>query len=72
MNNDRKRKEKQDPFQRSEALEIVITERMVLNFLSTLNQWDDTKLITEVWLFEFWKFIEGKRDNLPKKLFEKE
>jgi hypothetical protein len=38
MNNDRKRKEKQDPFQRSEALEIVITERMVLSFLSTLNQ----------------------------------
>ena len=72
MNNDRKRKEKQDPFQRSEALEIIITERMVLSFLSTLNQWDDTKLITEVWLFEFWKFIEEKRDNLPKKLFEKE
>lgn len=72
MNNDRKRKEKQDPFQKSEALEVVITERMVLNFLSTLNQWDETKLITEVWLFEFRKFIEEKRDSIPKKMFEKE
>ena len=72
MSNDRKRKEKQDPFQKSEALEIIITERMVLSFLSTLNQGDDVKLITEVSLFEFWKFIEEKRDGLPKKLFEKE
>lgn len=72
MNNDRKWKEKQDPFQKSEALEILIAERMVLSYLSTLNQWEDTKLITEVWLFEFWKYIEEKRDNLPKKLFEKE
>lgn len=72
MNNDRKRKEKQDPFQKSEALEVVIAERMVLLFLSTLNQWEETKLITDVWLFEFWKYIEEKRDSLPKKLFEKE
>lgn len=72
MSNDRKRKEKQDPFQKSEALEIVITERMVLSFLSSLNQGDDIKMITEVSLFEFWKYIEEKRDSLPKKLFEKE
>lgn len=67
-----KKKYNYDPYIRSQTLEVVITETMVLEFLSSQQKWEKTKLITDLSLFEFWKFIQNKRDKLPKVLFEKE
>jgi hypothetical protein len=73
--NDYKRKpqNKQDPFKKSEALEVLIVERNVLMFLSELNKdQEEETFITQVWLFDFWKYIQKKRDSLDSKLFEKD
>lgn len=72
--NDFKRKpiDKRDPFKKSEALEVLIVERNILMFLSEKNKnSDDEVFITEIWLFDFWKYIQQKKDSLDKNLFEK-
>lgn len=72
--NDYKRRPniKKDPFKKSEALEVLICERNIMLFLSEKNQWDEEVLITEINLFEFWKYIQEKKDSLDKNLFEKD
>lgn len=67
-----KKKYDYDPYIRSQTLEVVITETMVLEFLSSQQTQDETKLITDISLFDFWKFVQKKRNELPKVLFEKE
>lgn len=67
-----KKKYDYDPYVRSQTLEVIITETMVLEFLSSKQKEDQTVLITELSLFDFWKFVQDKRNNLPKVLFEKE
>ena len=70
--NDYKWKAQKDPFKKSEALEVLIVERMILLFLSMKNKSDDEVFITDVWLFEFWKYVQEKKEKLDPKLFERD
>ena len=69
----RRKSEWYSPVQKSEALEVVITERQVMLFLSSINkEWKPERFTTEITLFEFWKYIQEKRDKLDPNLFEKD
>ena len=67
-----KKKYDYDPYVRSQTLEVVLTETMVLEFLSSQQTEDETKMITDISLFDFRKYVQKKRNDLPKVLFEKE
>ena len=51
--------------QKSEALDLLACESLILEFLHQwVWYWDEVKPITEQSLFDFWKFIEEKKDKL--------
>lgn len=59
--------------QKSEALDLLACESLILEFLHQWAwYWDEVKPITKCSLFEFWKFIEQKKDKLWVADWEKE
>ena len=61
-----------DPFKKSEALEVVITEKIVMEFMQRKNEWKEPCIqITKMNLFAFWRFVQEKRNKLDQKYFEK-
>lgn len=51
--------------ERSKALDILNTEKLILKFIQE-KEWK----ITDYWLYDFWKYIEKIKDDLPDR-FEK-
>lgn len=69
---DSQRKTK-DPFKKSEALEVVITEKIVMEFMQWKNEGKDPCIpITKMNLFDFRRFVQEKRNKLDSKYFEKD
>lgn len=62
----RKQQYKEWSFKMSEATEILATERLILEYLS--NRWkaedEEVKNIKKCTLYEFWVFIQKKKDSL--------
>ena len=59
---------------KSEALEVVITEKVVCEFMQRKNKWNDENIIpiTKMNMFDFWRFVQEKRNKIDPNLFEKD
>lgn len=59
---------------KSDALEVVITEKIVCEFLQRKNKWKDdiTIPITKMNMFDFRRFLQEKRSKIDPDLFEKD
>lgn len=69
----RRKSSRYSPVSKAEALEVVICERQVMQFLSEVNKDNEhERFTTEITLFEFWKYIQAKRDSLDPNLFEQD
>lgn len=67
----KKKSSRYKPEDKAEALEVVITENQVQSFLHKINKNAEfERFTTEITLFEFWKYIQEKRDRLDPWLFE--
>lgn len=57
---------------RMQARHVLIVEWEIQEFLSKINKWENERFTTEITLFEFWKYIQEKRDELDPNLFEQD
>jgi len=61
----RRKSSRYSPQQKAEAMEVVICENQIIQFLSKVNEESETeRYTTEISLFEFRKHIQNKKDNL--------
>lgn len=67
----RRKSEWYSPVQKAEAFEIVVCERLILQFLDEVNKDSEhERFTTEITMFEFRKHIQKKKDSLDPNLFE--
>lgn len=52
---------------KSEALDLLACESLILQFLKQLNDEDDLDPITKRNLQEFWEYIQKRKDDLNTK-----
>jgi hypothetical protein len=57
----RRKSEWYSPTQKAEALEVIICENQIMTFLHYVNK-DNERYTTEISLFEFWKYIQKKKE----------
>lgn len=50
---------------KSESLDLLACEKMILRYMEILNE-DKTSPITQQNLFDFWKYIQNQKDKLSK------